>query len=121
MNSGSMSTLRASANYLWDTAKALGHGATSMVYFGRERHTGEEVAVKVFNRQSSQRSEVVQMREFDVMRKLKHENVVHLLAIEKEATYTEGRSKKTTCDQSHRYRFSYFHLFVYQNGSAQFN
>ena len=37
MNSGSMSTLCASANYLWDTAKALGHGATSMVYFGRER------------------------------------------------------------------------------------
>lgn len=32
-----MSTLRGSKNYVWDTTKPLGQGATSMVYVGREK------------------------------------------------------------------------------------
>ena len=37
VNSSDMSTLRGSKNYVWDTAKPLGQGATSLVYVGREK------------------------------------------------------------------------------------
>ena len=36
-NGPAMSTLRGSRNYVWDTKKLLGQGATSMVYVGREK------------------------------------------------------------------------------------
>ncbi|XP_025106703.1 serine/threonine-protein kinase TBK1-like isoform X2 [Pomacea canaliculata] len=85
-----MATLRGSKNYVWDTAKCLGQGATSLVYIGREKRTGEEVAVKVFTPQSYQRPRQVQMREFEVMKRLNHENVVRLLAIEQEQTTPNG-------------------------------
>ena len=42
------------------------------------------MAVKVFTPQSYQRPQQVQMREFEVMRRLNHENIVRLLAIEDE-------------------------------------
>uniref|UniRef100_A0A2C9JUE3 Protein kinase domain-containing protein n=1 Tax=Biomphalaria glabrata TaxID=6526 RepID=A0A2C9JUE3_BIOGL len=79
-----MSTIRGSASFVWDTNKMLGQGATSTVYMGRNKKTGEEVAIKVFNQQSYHRPYAVQMREFDVMKKLSHENVVKLLTIEEE-------------------------------------
>lgn len=41
-------------------------------------------AVKVFHQSSHQRSADVQIREFDLLRKLNHDNVVQLLAIEEE-------------------------------------
>ncbi|KAK7499608.1 hypothetical protein BaRGS_00009260 [Batillaria attramentaria] len=85
-----MATLRGSKNYVWDTAKPLGQGATSLVYVGREKRTGEEVAVKVFTPQSYQRPRQVQIREFEVMKRLDHENVVKLLAIEEEQTMNGG-------------------------------
>ena len=37
VNSSDMATLRGSKNYVWDTAKPLGQGATSLVYIGREK------------------------------------------------------------------------------------
>ncbi|XP_061187397.1 serine/threonine-protein kinase TBK1-like [Saccostrea echinata] len=76
--------LRQSQNYLWDVTKILGQGATSKVYKGREKRNGEEVAVKVFSSAAMQRSPEVQVREFQVMMQLKHENVVQLLGIEEE-------------------------------------
>ncbi|XP_076448388.1 serine/threonine-protein kinase TBK1-like isoform X2 [Babylonia areolata] len=85
-----MATLRGSKNYVWDTNKPLGQGATSMVYVGREKRTGEEVAVKVFTPQSYQRPRQVQIREFEVMKRLNHENIVRLLAIEEEQTMNGG-------------------------------
>uniref|UniRef100_A0A0B6ZXL2 Protein kinase domain-containing protein n=1 Tax=Arion vulgaris TaxID=1028688 RepID=A0A0B6ZXL2_9EUPU len=81
-----MATIRGSNTYVWDTSKLLGQGATSGVYMGRNKKTGDEVAVKVFNSQSFHRPFAVQMREFDVMTKLKHDNIVKLLAIEEEVT-----------------------------------
>lgn len=69
---------------MWDLNKLLGHGATSSVYMGRNKNTGDEVAVKVFNKQSYYRPDSVQMREFDVMQKLSHDNIVKLFAIEEE-------------------------------------
>lgn len=46
--------------------------------------TGEVFAVKTFNEMSQMRPAWVQMREFDVLKKLNHENIVRLLAIEEE-------------------------------------
>ncbi|XP_053391289.1 serine/threonine-protein kinase TBK1-like, partial [Mercenaria mercenaria] len=77
-------SLRGSLSYLWDTTKPLGQGATSMVYKGRNKSTGEEVAVKVFSQAGHMRPHDVQMREFEVMTKLKHKNIVPMLAIEDE-------------------------------------
>ncbi|KAH9504990.1 hypothetical protein Btru_061346 [Bulinus truncatus] len=79
-----MGSIRGSNNFVWDTIKMLGQGATSTVYMGRNKKTGEEVAVKVFNQQSYNRPFTVQMREFEVMKRLSHENIVKLLAIEEE-------------------------------------
>lgn len=85
-----MSFLRGSANYVWCTTSVLGKGATGAVYQGVNKSNGEPVAVKTFNQLSHMRPPDVQMREFEVLKKVKHENIVKLLAIEEEQ---EGRGK----------------------------
>lgn len=57
---------------------------------GVNKHNGETVAVKTFNQLSHMRPQEVQMREFEVLQKVNHENIVKLLAIEEEQ---EGRGK----------------------------
>ncbi|KAK2717045.1 serine/threonine-protein kinase TBK1-like isoform X2 [Artemia franciscana] len=84
-----MSFLRGSANYVWCTTSVLGKGATGAVFQGVNKHTGEAVAVKTFNQLSHMRPQEVQMREFEVLKKVNHENIVKLLAIEEE----EGKGK----------------------------
>ncbi|KFM71066.1 Serine/threonine-protein kinase TBK1, partial [Stegodyphus mimosarum] len=79
-----MSYLRSSTNYIWSTTFALGKGATGSVYQGVHKKTGESVAVKTFNHTSHFRPLEVQMREFEVMKKLSHENIVKMVAIEEE-------------------------------------
>nr|CAG4640658.1 EOG090X01SN [Eulimnadia texana] len=79
-----MSFLRGSANYVWCTTSVLGKGATGAVFQGVNKHTGEAVAVKTFNQLSHMRPQEVQMREFEVLKKVKQENIVKLLAIEEE-------------------------------------
>ena len=49
---------------------------------------GEKVAVKVFNVSSYQRPDAVQDREFEVLHRLQHENIVRLLAIEDDVSLT---------------------------------
>lgn len=44
--------------------------------------SGELVAVKVFNMMSYNRPHDVQMREFEMLRKLNHSNIVKLYAVE---------------------------------------
>ncbi|XP_011494023.1 PREDICTED: inhibitor of nuclear factor kappa-B kinase subunit epsilon [Ceratosolen solmsi marchali] len=85
-----MSFLRGSANYVWCTTSVLGKGATGAVFQGVNKNNGEPVAVKTFNQVSHMRPHDVQMREFEVLRKVKHENIVKLLAIEEEQ---DGRGK----------------------------
>ena len=58
------------------------------------QRTGEEVAVKVFTPQSYQRPRQVQIREFEVMKRLNHENVVRLLAIEEEGIPADEKDLK---------------------------
>ncbi|XP_012276090.1 inhibitor of nuclear factor kappa-B kinase subunit epsilon [Orussus abietinus] len=79
-----MSFLRGSANYVWCTTSVLGKGATGAVFQGVNKNNGEPVAVKTFNQLSHMRPHDVQIREFEVLKKVKHENIVKLLAIEEE-------------------------------------
>lgn len=46
------------------------------------QRSGELVAVKVFNIISYNRPHEVQMREFEMLRKLNHSNIVKLYAVE---------------------------------------
>ena len=85
-----MTFLRGSQNYVWCTTSVLGKGATGAVFQGVNKQTGEPVAVKTFNQLSHMRPHEVQMREFDVLKKVNHNNIVKLLAIEEEQ---EGRGK----------------------------
>lgn len=82
--------LRGSSNFVWITTSVLGKGATGAVYQGVNKNNGEPVAVKTFNQVSHQRSSEVQLREFEVIQRVKHENIVKLLAIEDEQ---DGRGK----------------------------
>lgn len=84
------SYLRGSANYVWSTTSILGKGATATVHQGVNKVNGEPVAVKTFNHISTLRPQEVQIREFEVLRKVNHENIVKLLAIEEEQ---ENRGK----------------------------
>uniref|UniRef100_A0A3P9N750 Inhibitor of nuclear factor kappa B kinase subunit epsilon n=1 Tax=Poecilia reticulata TaxID=8081 RepID=A0A3P9N750_POERE len=70
------------ANYLWSMHDVLGQGATASVYKARNKRSGELVAVKVFNVLSYSRPHDVQMREFEMLRKLNHSNIVRLFAVE---------------------------------------
>ncbi|CAG5982543.1 unnamed protein product [Menidia menidia] len=60
----------------------MGQGATASVYKARNKRSGELVAVKVFNVLSYIRPHDVQMREFDMLRRLNHSNIVKLFAVE---------------------------------------
>ncbi|KAM9408570.1 inhibitor of nuclear factor kappa-B kinase subunit epsilon [Pholidichthys leucotaenia] len=82
-NRFSVSGLTASTpNYLWSLEDVLGQGATASVYKARHKRSGELVAVKVFNVMSYNRPHEVQMREFEMLRKLNHTNTVTLFAVE---------------------------------------
>uniref|UniRef100_A0A8C7U982 Inhibitor of nuclear factor kappa B kinase subunit epsilon n=1 Tax=Oncorhynchus mykiss TaxID=8022 RepID=A0A8C7U982_ONCMY len=70
------------ANYLWSLGDVLGQGATASVYKARNKRTGEQVAVKVFNPLSYSRPYEVQMREFEMLRRLNHNNIVKLFSVE---------------------------------------
>ena len=53
---------------------------------GSVQKTGELFAVKTFNSASHMRPVDIQMREFDVLKKLGHENIVQLHAVEEEVS-----------------------------------
>ncbi|XP_016070711.1 PREDICTED: inhibitor of nuclear factor kappa-B kinase subunit epsilon [Miniopterus natalensis] len=74
--------MQSTVNYLWHTDDLLGQGATASVYKARNKKSGELVAVKVFNAASYLRPLEVQVREFEVLRKLNHQNIVKLFAVE---------------------------------------
>ncbi|XP_072134794.1 inhibitor of nuclear factor kappa-B kinase subunit epsilon [Mobula birostris] len=74
--------MQSTANYLWLLSDVLGQGATASVYKARRKQTGDHYAVKVFNHVSYMRPYEVQMREFEMLRKLNHKNIVKLFAVE---------------------------------------
>ncbi|XP_067283270.1 serine/threonine-protein kinase TBK1 isoform X1 [Pseudorasbora parva] len=77
--------MQSTSNYLWMMTDLLGQGATANVYRGRHKKTGDLYAVKVFNNLSFLRPLDVQMREFEVLKKLNHKNIVKLFAVEEES------------------------------------
>ncbi|XP_068774040.1 inhibitor of nuclear factor kappa-B kinase subunit epsilon isoform X2 [Struthio camelus] len=78
--------MQSTPNYLWHAEDVLGQGATACVYKARNKKSGELVAVKVFNNASYLRPQEVQMREFEMLRKLNHKNIVKLFAVEETGT-----------------------------------
>ncbi|KAK2505423.1 hypothetical protein MC885_005603 [Smutsia gigantea] len=74
--------MQSTVSYVWHTDDLLGQGATASVYRARNKKSGELVAVKVFNTASYLRPREVQVREFEVLRKLNHQNIVKLFAVE---------------------------------------
>ncbi|XP_071806682.1 serine/threonine-protein kinase TBK1-like [Asterias amurensis] len=76
--------IRSTKTYLWYISDVLGTGATSTVYKGRHKKTGDLVAAKAFNSLSFMRPQSVQQREFDVLLKLNHPNIVKLYDIEQD-------------------------------------
>ena len=81
-----MAYLRSSRNYVWNVNNVLGKGATGAVYCGVNKYTGDPVAVKSFNHASHMRPYEVQEREFEVLKKANHQNIVRLIAIKEEQT-----------------------------------
>ncbi|KAK2170463.1 hypothetical protein NP493_1154g00033 [Ridgeia piscesae] len=81
--------LHASSNYIWNSkTDYLGRGATCNVWKARNKITGRIVAVKVVeHRPMNLRTN---QREAEVMRQLKHPNIVQLITMETElATHKE--------------------------------
>ncbi|XP_048586520.1 serine/threonine-protein kinase TBK1 isoform X2 [Nematostella vectensis] len=75
---------RSSSNYIWNLKSVLGQGATGAVYTGRHKKSGDVVAVKTSNHLGMMRPLEVRKREFDVLSKLDHENIVKIFASETE-------------------------------------
>lgn len=69
--------LRESQNFAWDISLLLGKGAQGQVYRGTNKRTGEAVAVKVVKNH-------LEERELEVLKKIEHENIVKIIAIEVE-------------------------------------
>ncbi|KAJ7331255.1 dendritic cell proliferation [Desmophyllum pertusum] len=76
--------IRSSATYIWNTRDLLGQGATGAVYKGRHKKNGDTFAMKVSNNLGMMRPLEVRRREFEVLNKLNHENIVKLYASETE-------------------------------------
>ncbi|XP_784300.4 serine/threonine-protein kinase TBK1 [Strongylocentrotus purpuratus] len=76
--------IRSTKTYIWYLKDVLGTGATSSVYLGRHKKNGDVVAVKMFNHLSYMRPRDVQQREFEVLLKLNHKNIIHLDQIEED-------------------------------------
>ncbi|XP_029201599.2 serine/threonine-protein kinase TBK1-like isoform X1 [Acropora millepora] len=75
---------RGSLNYQWNIRDQLGQGATGAVFKGRHKKTGETYAIKVSNNFGMMRPVEIRRREYDVLLKLHHENIVKIFATEVE-------------------------------------
>ncbi|CAL5038890.1 unnamed protein product [Urochloa decumbens] len=65
----------------YELGKLLGKGSFAKVYLARNAETGEEVAIKIMDKGHLARSGAVQqqvMREIDIMRRVRHPNVVRI-------------------------------------------
>ncbi|XP_018562814.1 inhibitor of nuclear factor kappa-B kinase subunit epsilon-like [Anoplophora glabripennis] len=78
--SANMYEICESPNFMWSNQHCLGEGATATVYQGVSKLSGDSVAVKCYKRYITQPE--CQLREFEMMKKIKHENIVKLIAVE---------------------------------------
>lgn len=77
-------TYSACQNYQWSNTDILGRGATAVVYKARSKTSGEVFAVKVFHERVSTFHSSVPERELDLLRRMKHRNIIGILGREKE-------------------------------------
>ena len=71
-------------NFLWDKCQLLGQGRVGYVFKGIRKQNGEPVAVKSLTLDGHRRTVELQLREFEILKKINHENIVRVLAIEEE-------------------------------------
>jgi serine/threonine protein kinase len=69
--------MEATENYGIDTTRCLGKGATSSVYYGYNKKSGQQVAIKIY----AQQQHLVQ-RELNVLASIEHKNVIKFLDYE---------------------------------------
>jgi len=66
----------------YDIGKEIGRGGFSIVKKGRNKVTGEDVAVKCINKKTLKKEELQLLsREINIMKKLQHKNIVQLFDI----------------------------------------
>jgi serine/threonine protein kinase len=66
----------------YDLGKEIGRGGFSVVKKGKNKTTGEDVAVKCINKKTLKKEELQLLsREINIMKKLQHKNIVQLFDI----------------------------------------
>jgi serine/threonine protein kinase len=78
-------------SYIWNKHDVIGAGATSLVYKAICQESGDTFAVKVFNDAAKSRSNVLQLRELELLHKINHENVVKLIDKDDQVTSVLSR------------------------------
>merc|ERR1719412_2405772 len=85
----------------WVLGDTLGMGGYSKVKLGIHKKTGQKVALKIMMADESGKisdSKKKQLtRELNVMKKVKHENVIQLVEFDENAEYPESDGRKTKC------------------------
>jgi len=85
----------------WVLGDTLGMGGYSKVKLGIHKKTGQKVALKIMMADESGKisdSKKKQLiRELNVMKKVKHENVIQLIEFDENAEYPESNGDKTKC------------------------
>lgn len=85
----------------WVLGDTLGMGGYSKVKLGINRKTGQKCALKIMLADQSGKisdSKKKQLiRELNVMKKVKHENVIQLIEFDENAEYPEADGSKTAC------------------------
>ncbi|XP_010549409.1 PREDICTED: CBL-interacting serine/threonine-protein kinase 18 [Tarenaya hassleriana] len=67
----------------YEIGKLLGHGTFAKVYLARKIATGEDVAIKVIDKEKIMKSGLVAhiKREISILRRVRHPNIVHLFEV----------------------------------------
>ena len=73
-----------------DRVLPIGQGAFSKVYLGRNKKDGSQVAIKVIELPQIQGKSKTLLREIEIMRHLKHDNIVHLYDVQYEKMVRNG-------------------------------
>jgi len=85
----------------WILGDTLGMGGYSKVKLGIHRKSGQKAALKIMladdNGKISDSKKKQLIRELNVMKKVKHENVIQLIEFDENAEYPESDGRKTKC------------------------
>jgi len=74
-------------NEMYSFGKVLGKGGFSVVKLATNKETGKQAAIKVIDKEAGKDELSLMQREIDIMRKLKHKNIVELYDVFDEADH----------------------------------